>query len=89
MLESTLNETIRIITVCIRPTPVGYLPVLSGIAPPSSRREHFTYELVKKVAEDPSNLLHSRIKEEQSLGPQRLALVVLSVDMHQPLLLLI
>ena len=32
-LDTTLNDTLRIITGCLKPTPSEFLPVLSGIAP--------------------------------------------------------
>ncbi|XP_072169950.1 uncharacterized protein [Diadema setosum] len=37
-LDTTLNETLRIITGCLRPTPSELLPVLAGIAPAALRR---------------------------------------------------
>ena len=39
----------RIVNGCLWPTPVNYLPVLSGIAPPALRREHHTSTLIKKA----------------------------------------
>ena len=38
-----------IVNGCLRPTPVIYLPVLSGIAPPALHREHHTSTLIKKA----------------------------------------
>ena len=49
-----------------------YLPVLSGIAPPSLRREHHTAMLVKKAIPDTFHLLHVRVSRAQNLGRQRL-----------------
>ena len=71
-LDVTLNDTMRIVNGCLRPTPVKYLPVLSGIAPPALRREHHTATLVNKALLDTSNLLHARITTAQNLGRQRL-----------------
>ena len=39
----------RIVNGCLRPTPVTYLPGLSGIAPPALCREHHTSTLIKKA----------------------------------------
>ncbi len=41
-LDVTLNDTMRLITGCLRPTPTEFLSVLSGIAPAPLRREHHT-----------------------------------------------
>ena len=71
-LDVTLNDTMRIVNGCLRPTPVKYLPVLSGIAPPALRREHHTSMLVKKALLDTSHLLHACIATPQNLGRQRL-----------------
>ena len=37
-LDSTLNETCRMITGCLKPTNTNILPVLAGIAPSDIRR---------------------------------------------------
>ena len=71
-LDVTLNDTMRIVNGCLRPTPVKYLPVLSGIAPPSLRREHHIAMLVKKAIPDTSHPLHARVSRAQNLGRQRL-----------------
>ena len=71
-LDVTLNDTMRIVNGCLRPTPVKYLPVLSGIAPPALRREHHTATLVEKALLDTSHLLHARITAAQNLGRQRI-----------------
>ena len=31
LINSVLNNALRIVTGCLRPTPTGHLPVLSGI----------------------------------------------------------
>ena len=33
LIDSVLNDALRIVTGCLRPTPTDYLPVLSGIQP--------------------------------------------------------
>ena len=58
-LDTTLNETLRIITGCLRPTPSEFLPVLAGIAPAALRREHLTHSLVNKASLDPIHPLHN------------------------------
>ena len=58
-LDTTLNETLRIITGCLRPTPSEFLPVLAGVAPAALRREHLTHSLVNKASMDPNHTLHN------------------------------
>ena len=33
LIDSVLNDALRIVTICLRPTPTDHLPVLSGIQP--------------------------------------------------------
>ena len=33
LIDSVLNDALRIVTGCLPPTPTDYLPVLSGIQP--------------------------------------------------------
>ena len=40
ILDVPLNEAMRIVYGCIRPTPFNFLPPLSGIQPPSCRRKN-------------------------------------------------
>lgn len=39
LVDTALNDTCRIITGCLKPTPVGMLYPLAGVAPPEVRRE--------------------------------------------------
>ena len=64
-LDTTLNETMRIITGCLRSTPTDLLPVLAGIAPPSIRREHYTQQLVNKALQERTHPLHQTIQNTQ------------------------
>ena len=71
-LDTALNDTLRIITGCLRPTPTEFLPVLSGIAPATLCREHHTHRLVNKALLDPTHLLHNLILESHQLRHKRL-----------------
>ena len=71
-LDTALNDTMRLITGCLRPTPTAFLPVLSGIAPAPLRRELHTHRLVTKASSNPNNLLHDIVEGSVSLGQQRL-----------------
>jgi len=41
-IDPTINDTLRIVTGCLRPTPVDNLPVLAGIQPAELRRKGTT-----------------------------------------------
>ena len=51
-MDTSLNDTLRIITGCLRPTPSEFLPVLAGIAPATLRREDHSQRLVNKALLD-------------------------------------
>ena len=38
LIDSVLNDALRIVTGCLRPTPTDHLPILSGIQPAELRR---------------------------------------------------
>ena len=71
-LAGALNDTMRLITGCLRPTPTDLLPVLAGIAPPRLRREHLTDKLTTKSLADDDHLLHNITTNSLDLGRQRL-----------------
>ena len=71
-LDTALNDPLRIISGCLRPTPTEFLPVLSGIAPATLHREYNTHGLVNKDLLDPTHLLHNLILESHQLGRKRL-----------------
>ena len=60
-LDVALNDTMRIITGCLQPTPTECLPVLAGIPPPNLRRVELTSKFVNKVVASEHHPLHSRI----------------------------
>ena len=61
LIDSQLNETMRIITGTLRPTPLPWLPVLSHIAPPHLRRQEATTKLLTKIELNDSLPLHKDI----------------------------
>ena len=50
-LDCALNDTLRLITGCLRPTPTDLLPFLAGIAPPRLCRENLTDKLTCRWAD--------------------------------------
>ena len=66
-LDTTLNDTMRLITGCLRSTPSELLPVLAGIAPAALRREHLTHSLVNKASLEPRHPLHNLVQTSNSV----------------------
>ena len=56
-VDVALNESCRIITGCLKPTPVDKVRVLSGIAPPSIRRQVAAETEKSRQENDPRHLL--------------------------------
>ena len=67
-LDITLNETMRIVTGCLKPP--GIVRHCTGAA--ALRRENYTHILVSKASQDPNHLLHKLVSDSQDLGRQRL-----------------
>ena len=53
-----MNNALRIVTGCLRPTPTDQLPVLSGIQPAELRRLGATLSLAYRGPLDPNHILH-------------------------------
>ena len=46
LIDSVLNDALRIVTGCLRPTPTDYLPILAGIQPAELRSRGATLSLL-------------------------------------------
>lgn len=66
-VDIALNDTCRIITGCLKPTPVEWLYHLAGIAPPHVRREIAANKERKKVEQERNHPLYGH-----ELHPRRL-----------------
>ncbi|XP_076817991.1 uncharacterized protein LOC143463411 [Clavelina lepadiformis] len=71
-LDTTLNETLRIITGCLRSTPVAFMPVLAGIAPPKHRRAQATHKIACQAMDSINHPLHATLGGQPHGGRQRL-----------------
>ena len=71
-LDVSLNDIMRIITNCVKPTPTHLLPVLSEIAPAKLRRNYVTNKISYHEWANKEHPLHSLIPDPKSLRPQRL-----------------
>lgn len=70
-VDVALNETSRIITGCLKPTPLDKIHHLTGIAPPAVRREAAALKERLKSAESERHLLHGRQPAHQRLKSRR------------------
>ena len=58
LIDNVLNDALRIVTGCLRPTPTDHLPVLSGIQPVELRRMGATLSLAYRGSLDPDHILY-------------------------------
>ena len=58
LIDSVLNDALRIVTGCLRPTPTDHLPVLSGIQPAELRQMGATLSLAYRGSLDPDHILY-------------------------------
>ena len=62
-LDTVLNSAMRTVSGCLRATPVNRLTILSGIAPPTLRREAAVLALSRKAQANEDHLLHRMLQE--------------------------
>ena len=72
LIGSVLNDALRIVTGCLRPTPTNHLPVLSGIQPAELRRMGATLSLVYRVSLDPDHILYGLLSGSSDTRQVRL-----------------
>ena len=70
--DSVLNDALRIVTGCLRPTPTDHLPVLSGIQPAELRRMEATLSLAHRGSLDPDHILYGLLSGSSDTGQVRL-----------------
>ena len=58
LIDSILNNALRIVTGCLRPTLTDHLPVLSGIQSAELHRMGATLSLAHRESMDPDHILH-------------------------------
>ena len=72
LIDGVLNDALRIVTGCLRPTPTDHLPVLSGIQPAELRRLGATLSLAYRGSLDPDHILHGLLSGSSDTGQVRL-----------------
>ena len=71
-IDSVLNDALRIVTGCLRPTPTDNLPVLSGIQPAEFSRQEAILSLVNRSSLNPGHILHGQLTEPQAASKETL-----------------
>ena len=72
LIDSVLNDALRIVTGCLRSTPTDHLPVLSGIQPAELRRLEATLSLAHHVSLDPDHILYGLLSGSSDTRQVRL-----------------
>ena len=72
LIDSVLNDALRIATGCLRPTPTNHLPVLSGIQPAELRRMGATLPLAYHGSLDPDYILYGLLSGSSDTRQMRL-----------------
>ena len=72
LIDSVLNDALRIVSGCLRPTPTDHLPVLSGIQPAELRRMGVTLSLAHCGSLDPNHILYGLLNGSSDTRQVRL-----------------
>ena len=72
LIDSVLNDALRIVTGCLRPTPTDHLPILSGIQPAELRRMGATLSLAYRGSLDHDHILHGLLSGSSDTRQVRL-----------------
>ena len=72
LIDSVLNDALRIVTGCLRPTPTDHLSILSGIQPAELRRMGATLSLAHRGSLDPDHILHGLLSGSSDTRQVRL-----------------
>lgn len=70
-VDIAVNETMRIVTGCLRPTPTEKIYPLAGVAPPRIRREVAANIERTKQENDPRHPLNGHVHLDRRLSPER------------------
>ena len=72
LIDSVLNDALRMVTGCLRPTPTDHLPVLSGIQPAELRRLGAILPLAHRGSLDPDYILYGLLSGSSDTRQVRL-----------------
>jgi len=71
LIDTIINDTLRIVTGCLRPTPADNLPIHTGIQPAELRPRGDTLSLARRAMER-GHLLHSALTRPSGAAAWRL-----------------
>ena len=72
LIDSVLNDTLCIVTGCLRPTPMDHLPVLSGIQSAELCQMGVTHSLVHCGSLNPDHILYGLLSGSSNTCQMRL-----------------
>ena len=72
LIDNVLNDALRIVTGCLRPTPTDHLPVFSGIQPAELRQTGAKLSLAHRGFLDPDHILHGLLSGSSDTCQARL-----------------
>ena len=72
LIDSVLDDALRIVTGCLRPTPTDHLPALSGIQPAELRRLGATLSLAYRKSLDSDHILYGLLSGSSDTRQVRL-----------------
>ena len=73
LIDSVLNDALRMVTGCLRPTPMDHLPVLSGNQPAELSQIGATLSLGYRGSLDPDQILHGLLSGSSDTRQARLS----------------
>ena len=72
LIDSVLNDALRIVTGCLRPTPTDHLPILSGVQPIELHRLGAALSLAYRGSLDSDHILYGLLSGSSDTGQVRL-----------------
>ena len=72
LIDSVLNNALRIVTGCLRPTPTDHLPILSGIQPAELHQLGATLSLAHRGSLDPDHIFYGLLSGSLNARLERL-----------------
>ena len=72
LIDNVLSDALRIVTGCLRPTPMDHLPILSGIQPAELCRMEATLYLAQRGSLDPDHILYGLLSGSSDTRQVRL-----------------
>ena len=72
LIDSVMNDALRIVTECLRPTPTNHLPILSGIHPAELHLMGATLSLAHCGSLDPDHVLYGLLSGSSDTRQVRL-----------------